>query len=123
MCPLSCAVPIEILETSRPVHQNLTSNRPVQFAVDFSGRNLTITWFHNSLALTPDDSRIRNTLDTALASGRTEFRLPQALRSDAGLYRVVLHSQVGLEGQQPIFSSQQEATFQIDVTGNEPLHK
>lgn len=100
------------------MHHNLTSNRPVLLTVDFRGRrihNLSITWFHNGLALATTDSRIRNTFDASLGRGRTELSFPLAGRSDVGLYRVVLHSQVGAPGE--LFSSQEEVTFQIDVTG------
>lgn len=87
-------------------------------AVDFRGRGLTITWFHNSVAVAVDDSRIHNTFDAALGSGRTEFRLPLVRRSDAGLYHVELSNQVGGPGEEPLFASEQEVTFQIDLTGN-----
>lgn len=111
------AAPIQVLDTSR-VHHNLTSNREVRLTVDFIGRethNLTISWFHNSLALAATDPRIINTFDAALGRGRTELRFPETRRSDIGLYRVVLHSQLGTGTEQ--FSSQQEVTFQIDITG------
>lgn len=118
------AVPIIIVGTS-PVHHNLTSNQPVSLTVDFTGRiahNLRMTWFHNSVALPGNDPRIHNTFDVSRARGRTELRFPEAHRSDVGLYRVVLHTQIGE------FSSQREVTFQIDVTGmmlgfcfNDPL--
>lgn len=112
-------MPIQILETSRPVHQNLTRNQPVTFAVDFKGRkshDLMITWYHSGLALS-DDSRIYNTFDTDLGTGRSEFRLPLARRTDAGLYRVLISSVVGGDQEPPTFSSQGEATFQVDIAG------
>lgn len=105
------------MDTSRPVHQNLTSNEPVTFAVEFRGRqthDLTIAWFHDGVPIPFTDTRIHDSFDSSLASGRTELRLPLARRSDVGLYRVVISSEVGVP---PVFSSQQEVTFQIDVTG------
>ena len=113
-------MPVEIADRSTPVHHNLTSNRPVTLAVDFVGREahaLVITWYHNAQQISYTDSRIVNTFESASAEGRTEFRLPEARRTDAGLYRVVITSAVGLPGQPLVFSSQQETTFQIDVTG------
>ena len=117
---LISAVPIQILETSRPVHQNLTRNEAVTFAVDFRGRqshDLTITWHHAGVALSTDDSRIYNTFNTDLGTGRSEFRLPLASRTDAGLYRVLISSVVGGDQDPPTFSSQDEATFQVDIAG------
>lgn len=121
-CFIDFAVPVEILETSRPVHQNLTSNREVLFTVDFRGRVTdaqTIEWFHNDLPLSAPD-RIHSTFDDTLATGRTELRLPRAMRVDAGLYRVVISNRV--EGAVPVFASQEEVTFQIDVTGNKSAY-
>lgn len=113
-------VPVQIVDVSTPVHHNLTSNQPVTFAVDFIGQeshDLTITWYHNGVPVPSTDSRIQNSFDSSVVSGRSEFRLPLARRVDAGLYRVVISSSVGEAGSTPIFSSQQETTFQIDVTG------
>lgn len=113
-------MPVRIVDISTPVHHNLTSNQPVTFAVDFRGReshDLTITWYHNTVQVPSADSRIHNSFDSLVASGRTEFRSSPAKRVDAGLYRVVISSVVGVAGQPPVFASQQEATFQIDVTG------
>lgn len=108
------------MDTSIPVYQNLTRNQPTMFAVDFRGRqshDLTITWHYDEAILASDDSRIYNSFNPSLANGRTEFRLPEANRENAGLYRVEISSQVGAEGE-ILFRSQQEVTFQIDVTGN-----
>lgn len=104
---------------STPVHRNLTGNQPVTFAVEFRGRqshDLSITWHHDGVALSGSDSRISNTFNSELARGRTVFGLPLARRADAGLYRVVIRSAVGMS-EETVYQSQGEVTFQIDITG------
>ena len=52
------AVPVEIVNTTTPVHQNFTKNQPVTLYVEFRGRqahNLTITWFFGDIALSSTD--------------------------------------------------------------------
>jgi hypothetical protein len=78
--------------------------------------DFVITWFRNGMALAVDDSHIDNTF-TAGGGGRTEFRFPVVRRSDEGLYRVELISRVGAGEEEPVFTSQQQVTFQINVTG------
>lgn len=101
------------------MHQNLTGDQSVSFVVDFRGRQhhgLNITWLHNGSALSSTDPRSINNTFTS-GTGRTELSIPTAMRAYAGLYRVLITSQVGAEGQAPVYSSQDEASFQLDVTG------
>ncbi len=104
---------------SRPVYQVLTMNQPVAFSVNFTGRqshDLTVRWSKDGQ---PVEDGVHNSFDDALAIGRTVLSLPQARRSDAGVYHVIISSQVGEEGEPPAFSSQQQASFQINITGKE----
>ena len=114
------AVPVTIVRTSWPVHQNLTMNRAVTFTVEFTGReahDFSIRWTKDGQALEDSDPRVHNSFNAALSRGRTDLNLPLALRSDAGVYHVIISSQVGAEGEPPAFSSQQQVSFQMDVTG------
>lgn len=109
-----------IVRTSQPVHQNLTMNEPVTFSVDFTGRqshNFEVRWSKDGEAFQDGDDRIHNSFDSSLSRGSTNLRFPMARRTDAGLYHVIISSQVGAEGETPAFSSQQEVSFQLDVTG------
>lgn len=89
--------------------------------MEFTGReshHLQIQWSKNGRTLEDGDPRVRNSLDEVLASGSTVLSLSPARRSDSGVYHVVISSQVGVvEGEPPAFTSQAEASFQIDVTG------
>lgn len=107
---------MEILDTSTLAH-NLTSNQPVSFSVTFSGResHLTITWHHNNVALSTSDSRIHNSFESMRPRGTAEFRFPLARRDDTGSYLVIIASAVIVDDV-AIYSSQDRATFQIDVT-------
>lgn len=118
--PLLPAVPVVFTAVSSPAHHNLTSNVPVTLRVDFTGRqdhNLTITWHRNNFILSSSSSRIVTTFDPSASTGRTELHLPQVTRAQAGLYRVVVSNSVGGDRETPIYSSQQEKTYQIDITG------
>ncbi len=83
-------------------------------SVAFRGRgshDLAVVWSLNGQPLL-EDSRITTTFDAATASGNTELVMPQAMREDAGLYIVLITSDAG-----DVHSSEQEVTFQVDVTG------
>lgn len=113
------AVPVQITATSTPAHHNLTTNLPVSLSADFNGRqshDLTVTWYHDGVPLPLTDSRISNSFFEATTAGRSEFRLDPARRIDGGVYVVVVNSTLVVEGQVEHFS-QQEASFQIDITG------
>lgn len=106
---------------------NLTSNEEVVLAVKFRGRDLhglMITWMHNGIDIATDP-RIHNTFNSEAGTGRTELRLAQARRSDAGMYHVRISNQVGPEQGTPTFTSQDEATLQLNITGraNGPLFR
>ena len=114
------AVPVEIVNTTTPVHQNLTKNQPVTLYVEFRGRqahNLTITWFFGDTALSSTDGRIHNTFNNISGRGTTELRIPLVVRSNAGLYRVVIASSIVINEHQVLFSSQDEVIFQTAVVG------
>ena len=106
-------VPVNITQSTQPVHQCLTSNQPLTLFLSFTGRiahNLTVTWFHDAKPLSASDPRITTTLNSDISNSTLVFTLVR--RADAGLYRVLVsHGVSGLHQQGP------EITFQLDITG------
>lgn len=113
---LSLAVPVEIY-TYPPPNEKLQGNPPHTFTIDFSGRqaqNMSIDWYKNDVPI--PNSRIVTTYSPSQLSGTTELRLSNARRSDCGVYRVKLRSNVGF-GVFPIQQTEQERSFQFCVEG------
>ncbi len=56
------------------------------------------------------------TYSVSQLSGTTELKFTRVTRSQAGVYRVVIRSQVG-QGVYSLSDTEEETSFQVDVTG------
>ena len=56
------------------------------------------------------------TYSVSQLSGTTELKFTRVTRSQAGVYRVVIRSQVG-QGVYSLSDIEEETSFQVDVTG------
>ena len=92
----------------------------VTLFVNFMGRlkhELTVQWFKDGIALEDHDARIFTSFVTRPNKGmNTMLSLPSVGTSDAGIYRVVISSQISVKSGAPAISSNQEVSFHINVT-------
>ena len=114
------AVPVTVLSLSRPQKQNLTLNQSVTFSVNFMAHlkhNVRVRWFKNNVALPGTDSRIVTSFVYVLGEGMsTSLSLPSVGISDAGIYTVVISTELSLmQGGSPVFSSSGDASFQVNI--------
>lgn len=107
-------VPVEIF-TKPQSYEELVGNPPHTFTIDFSGRqaqNMTIDWYKDGVPI--DSSQVVTTYSPSQLSGTTELQFSNVRRSDRGVYRVVIRSEVG-SGVFPREQTEEEISFQLDV--------
>ncbi|XP_064399595.1 uncharacterized protein LOC135346038 isoform X2 [Halichondria panicea] len=108
-------VPVDILHHP-PAYIPVTGNPPLKLTVAFSGRqaqNMSITWYRNGIPLA--NSIINTTYSVSQLSGTTELKFTKVTRSQAGVYRVVIQSEVG-RGVYSLSDTDEETSSQVDVT-------
>ena len=81
-------------------------------------QNIVATWYKDGTRL--DASRIQTTF-TASENGITSLSFDPITRRDAGVYRVVVETQLG-SGVIPVRERRAEVEFQVDVTGESFLY-
>ena len=82
----------------------------------FTGRRAQnmIIWYRDGLPL--PTSQVNTTYSPSQLSGTTEVKFTSVTRSQAGVYRVVIRSQVGA-GVYDRGDTEEEVSFQLDVKG------
>ena len=108
-------VPIRI--TSQPPdHQTITGNIQMTLTVEFRGRmtqNIVTTWYQDGTPLAAN--RIQTTF-TASDNGTTSLSFDPITRRDAGIYRVVVETQLGSEVI-ALSERRAEIVFRVGITG------
>ena len=75
---------------------------------------MSIIWYRNGLQL--PSNQVNNTYSPSQLSGTTEVKFTSVTRDQAGVYRVVIRSELG-EGVFDSSDTEAEANFQLDVQG------
>ena len=81
-------------------------------------QNIVATWYQDGTPL--DASRIQTSFTTS-ENGTTSLSLDPITRRDAGVYRVVVETQLG-SGVIAVRERRAEVEFQVDVTGESFLY-
>ena len=100
-----------------PPHTVLHGNPSHTLTVAFTGRraqNMSIIWYRDGLPL--PTSQVNTTYSPSQLSGTTEVKFTSVTRNQAGVYRVVIRSQVGA-GVYDRGDTEEEVSFQLDVKG------
>ena len=113
--PLPPTEPVQITNTI-PGNQNIEGRSPFSQNVEFTGRDsqdITITWHRDGIPLPASEFSISYPSPT---TGRTRVEFPAIMRSHAGVYRVVIESQLGRD-HLPTSVTYDEISFQVTVEG------